>query len=159
MGEMLTIGKVAGLAAVSPDTIRYYERLGLLPKPARTPAGYRQYSDAVVNRLTLVRNAQRFGFSLREIAGFLRVREAGGKPCHDVRAAAQRMLAAIDQQIDTLEETRREMRRTLRTWDQQLARTPANRPARLLETLATRPPGAKNHGQDAGRWTQPPVRR
>jgi hypothetical protein len=82
-----------------------------------------------------VRHAQRFGFSLREIAGFLRVREAGGKPCHDVRAAAQRMLAAIDRQIDALEETRTEMRMTLRTWDQTLARTPADRPARLLETL------------------------
>ena len=80
---MLTIGKVAALAAVTPDTIRYYERLGLVPKPSRTPAGYRQYPGGVVNRLTLVRNAQRFGFSLREIAGFLRVREAGGTPCHD----------------------------------------------------------------------------
>ena len=137
MGGMLTIGKVAGLAAVSPDTIRYYERLGLLPKPSRTRAGYRQYSDGVVNRLTLVWNAQRFGFSLREIAGFLRIREAGGKPCRDVRAAAHRMLAAIDQQIDALVETRREMRMTLRTWDRKLSRTPADRPARLLETLSS----------------------
>jgi DNA-binding transcriptional MerR regulator len=146
MGDMLTIGRVAALAAVSPDTIRYYERLGLLPKPSRTPAGYRQYSDGVVNRLALVRNAQRFGFSLREIAGFLHVREAGGKPCHDVRAAAKRMLAAIDQQIDALAESRTEMRKTLRMWDRTLARTPADRPARLLETLGRheRPSAARS---------------
>jgi DNA-binding transcriptional MerR regulator len=135
MGDLLTIGQVAGLAGVSPDTIRYYERLGLLPKPTRTPAGYRQYPDGVVNRLTLVRNAQRFGFSLREIAGFLRVREAGGKPCGDVRAGARRMLDALDQHIDELVATRRRMHETLRTWDRELARTPSDQPARLLETL------------------------
>jgi DNA-binding transcriptional MerR regulator len=136
MGGMLTIGKVAGRAGVSPDTIRYYERLGLLPKPPRTPAGYRQYPDGAVSRLALVRNAQRFGFSLREIAGFLRVREAGGKPCCDVRAAAQRMLGAMDVQIAAMVKTRREMRITLQAWDRKLAGTPADQPARLLETLA-----------------------
>jgi DNA-binding transcriptional MerR regulator len=130
-----------------------YERLGLLPKPSRTPAGYRQYSDGVVNRLTLVRNAQRFGFSLLEIAAFLRVREAGGKPCHDVRAAAQRMLTAIDQQIDALVETRREMRMTIRAWDQRLASTPADRPARLLETLAAPRPRQDPH-QDGDEVTR-----
>lgn len=135
MTAMLTIGKVAGLAGVSPDTIRYYERLGLLQKPARTPAGYRQYSDGAVKRLTLVRNAQRFGFSLREIAGFLRVRESGGKPCHDVRAAAQRILNAVDRQIVELKAARKQMRETLRNWDETLALTPSGRPAYLLESL------------------------
>jgi DNA-binding transcriptional MerR regulator len=135
MSELLTIGRVARLANVSPDTIRYYERLGLLPKPARTPAGYRQYSNAIVTRLTLVRNAQQFGFSLEAIAGFLRAREAGGKPCHDVRAAAQRMLEAADQQIAALKSARKAMQDTLRVWDRRLAATPPDRQARLLETL------------------------
>src|SRR6266516_758737 len=81
MHDLMTIGKAAALAGVSVDTIRYYERLGLLQKAARTRAGYRIFPAAVVNRLTLVRNAQRFGFSLREIAGFLRVRDTGGAPC------------------------------------------------------------------------------
>jgi DNA-binding transcriptional MerR regulator len=135
MSELLTIGRVARLAGVSPDTIRYYERRGLLPKPARTLAGYRHYPNAIVNRLTVVRNAQRFGFSLTEIAGFLRVREAGGRPCHDVRAAAQRMLEAADQQIAALMYARKEMEDTLRAWDRTLAATPPDRQARLLETL------------------------
>ena len=73
------------MSGVSPDTIRYYERLGLLPRPVRSAAGYRQCSRGIVKRLMLIRNAQRFGFSLRAIGGFLRVREAGGAPCRDVQ--------------------------------------------------------------------------
>ena len=135
MGQLLTIGKLAIGAGVSPDTIRYYERLGLLPRPTRTPAGDRQYPPAAINRLMLVRNAQRFGFSLREIAGFLRMRDSGGKPCRDVRTAAQQRLEAVEQQITDLIATRDRMCETLQMWDQTLARTPADRPARLLETL------------------------
>ena len=135
MAGLLTIGNVAREAGVSVDTIRYYERIGLLPKPARTPAGYRTYSPAVINRLAVVRNAQRFGFPLKAIAGFLRVRESGGKPCHDVRAAAERMLDAVDRQIADLVATRRQMRKTLKSWDVVLAQTPADRPAHLLERI------------------------
>jgi MerR family mercuric resistance operon transcriptional regulator len=133
MREQMTIGKAAALAGVSADTIRYYERVGVLPRPARTRAGYRIYAPAIVNRLTLVRNAQRFGFSLREIAGFLRVRDAGGTPCRTVRAAAERMLEAIEQQITDLAARREEMRKTLRVWDRTLQHTAAGTQGRLLE--------------------------
>ena len=135
MRAHLTIGAVARLAGVTPDTIRYYERLGLIPRPLRTPAGYRQYGNGIVDRLTVTRNAQRFGFSLKELVGFLHIRESGGTPCHQVRAAAQRILEAADQQIAALVRARREMRRTLQAWDQRLAATPANQQARLLEQL------------------------
>src|SRR4030095_6077424 len=108
MRERLSIGQVAGMTGVTRDTIRYYEKRGLLPRPIRTAGGYRQYSAGVINRLSLVRNPQRSGFSLGESAGFLRVRDAGGKPCHDVRAAAQRMLAAVDRQIAELVSTRKQ---------------------------------------------------
>jgi MerR family copper efflux transcriptional regulator len=135
MGALLSIGKVSEVSGVTTDTIRYYERRGLLPKPSRTAAGYRQYPEGVVNRLSLVRNAQRFGFSLTEIAGFLRIREAGGRPCDDVRAAAQRMLIAVDAQIAGLMSTRKRMQHTLRYWDRTLQRTPSNQQARLLERL------------------------
>ena len=139
MSQLLTIGKVAALAEVSADTIRYYERLGLLPKPLRTPAGYRLYADAIVHRLDVIRSAQKFGFSLGEIARFLRVRESGGKPCSEVRAAAERMLHAVDQQIAELKATRKRMTHTLQVWDERLNRTPANVPAHLLETLVRSP--------------------
>ena len=138
MGDRLTIGGVARLTGISRDTIRYYERLGLLARPGRTAAGYRQYPATIVNRLALVRNAQRFGFSLREIASFLRVRDSGGRPCRDVRAAARRRLDAVEQQIVELVAMRDRMVDTLQTWDQTLARTPVDRPARLLEALHDR---------------------
>jgi DNA-binding transcriptional MerR regulator len=135
MDAVLPIGEVAALSGLTRETIRYYERLGLLPKAARTASGYRQYPSDVINRLRLIRNAQRFGFSLTEIAGFLRVREAGGAPCQAVRDAAERMLSAVDAQIVELQGTRRQMRRTLRQWTRTLALTPPGRQARLLESL------------------------
>ena len=135
MDRWLRIGDVAAATGQSRDTIRYYERIGLIPRAARTAAGYRQYRDGIVRRLALIRNAQRFGFSLKEIAGFLSVRDGGGKPCHDVRAAAGRMIVAIDRQIADLVATRRQMRHTLKTWDATLAVTPPDRPAYLLERM------------------------
>jgi MerR family copper efflux transcriptional regulator len=139
MGEMITIGKVAAAAAMTTDTIRYYERLGLIPKATRTPAGYRLYPAGVIHRLGVVRGAQRFGFSLREIAAFLGTRERGGRPCREVRTAAQRLLDAVDRQIDELVTAREQMRGTLQDWDRLLAATPADRPAYLLEALAAAP--------------------
>jgi len=137
MDRWLTIGAVAAATGESRDTIRYYERIGLVPRAARTDAGYRQYRDGIIRRLGLIRNAQRFGFSLKEIAGFLGVRDGGGKPCHDVRAAAGRLIVAIDRQIAELVATRKQMRKTLRTWDRTLAATPPDRPAYLLERMTT----------------------
>ena len=134
MADALSIGRVASKTGLTRDTIRYYERVGLLPKPRRTPSGYRLYEPPIVNRLMLIRNAQQFGFSLREIASFLRVRETGGKPCHDVRRAAERMLAAIDRQITDLLGTRKRMETTLALWDRKLTEA-GDRPAHLLETL------------------------
>src|SRR6266550_650271 len=145
MADRLSIGIVANKAGVTPDTIRYYERLGLLPMPTRSPAGYRQYADGVVNRLTLIRNAQQFGFSLRDIASFLRVRENGGKPCHDVRRAAEHMLEAVDRQIAELIATRDQMQQTLRLWGKKLAGISDDQPAYLLETL-----GASNRERHKG---------
>src|SRR6476619_4328159 len=112
MERMLTIGQLAASSGVSADTIRYYERIRLLAKPQRTPAGYRLYPPHIVNRLAVIRSAQRFGFSLDELASFLRVRDSGGTPCHDVRAAAGRILDAVDRQIRELVSARTRMRRT-----------------------------------------------
>jgi DNA-binding transcriptional MerR regulator len=150
--HLLRIGTVAERAGVSPDTIRYYERLGLLPKPQRTPAGYREYPDTIVNRIRVVRNALRFGFSLREIGGFLRVREAGGRPCQQVRIAAQQILDAVEAQIAELTVARSEMKDTLRDWDRRLARTPKDAPARLLEALRDTGRLSKAGASSRPRW-------
>ena len=132
---MLKIGEVARQAGVTPDAIRFYERRGIIPRAARTHAGYRQYAAGIVQRLLVIRNAQRFGFSLDEIGGFLRARDAGRTPCQEVRAAAQRILDEVDRQIETLLAARGEMKQTLDEWDRKLAAARGGAPAHLLEGL------------------------
>ena len=111
--QALRISEVAARVGVSADTLRYYERRGLLPKAARSRSGYRLYSEASVARIQFVRNALRFGFSLKQIAQFLTSRAAGQPPCHDVRSAGQRILAEMDRQIEELTQARAEIRKTL----------------------------------------------
>jgi DNA-binding transcriptional MerR regulator len=135
----LRIGEAAERAGVSADTLRYYERQGLLPRAARSNSGYRQYSPSIVERVRFVRNALRFGFSVKQIAAFLRSRDAGRPPCHDVRAAASRLLTEMDRHIDELIAARDEISKTIERWDQTLDVTPAGKPARLLEMIEERP--------------------
>jgi DNA-binding transcriptional MerR regulator len=91
-GKTLGIGEAVRRANVSPDLIRYYERVGVLPRAPRTAGGFRYYSDETVARLLFVRNAIRFGFTSKELAGFLKARDSGRPPCNSVRAAGQRLL-------------------------------------------------------------------
>jgi DNA-binding transcriptional MerR regulator len=132
----MRIGRLAREAGVTVDTIRYYERLGLLPKPARTPSGYREFPDGAVARLMVIRNAIRFGFPLKEIARVLKVRDTGGAPCDQVRALGQKLLAQMDERIAELSATRDAMDRTLREWDARLRRTGPGKRAHLLEAVA-----------------------
>jgi DNA-binding transcriptional MerR regulator len=144
MSGVMTIGQLAAAAEVTPATIRYYEQVGLLPKARRTPAGYREYSAHVVRRLAVIRNAQQFGFSLREIASFLHVRDAGGTPCRSVRDAAQQMLAGVEQQIADLTARRNQMLHMLALWDERLRTLAPDARAYLLETLDRAPRRAIN---------------
>jgi DNA-binding transcriptional MerR regulator len=129
------IGQLARESGVSPDTIRYYERLGLLPRPARTANGYREFPDGAVTRLRLIRNAVRFGFPLKQVARFLKMRDGGGAPCDQVRTAGQQLLAEMDEKIATLAEARAAMADTLRDWDRRLARAGAGQRANLLDAV------------------------
>lgn len=108
-----------------------------MPKPARTSAGYREYSESAINRVRLVQNALRFGFSLKQVGAFLGVRHAGGAPCKHVREAGTQILQAIEQQIAELTASRESIKETLKLWDQRLSETPEGRPAHLLEALPT----------------------
>lgn len=133
-----TIGEAAGRTGVSADTIRYYERIGVLPKPPRSDAGYRRYTEGHVTRIVFARNAARFGFPLKDLAGFLQAREKGRPPCRSVKAAGERLLEDMDRQLAELTAAREEMGRTLADWDRRLASTPAGMPALLLESLGPR---------------------
>ena len=102
----LTIGKVARGAGLAIDTVRYYEREGLLQKPARTAAGYRQYPADAVARLRFIRQAKELGFSLAEIKHLLALRVTPGKSCADVRARAEAKIADVEQRIAQLNRMR-----------------------------------------------------
>lgn len=130
------ISEAAARAGVSADTVRYYERVGLLPKAPRTASGYRIYTSETVARIAFVRNAAAFGFPLKELAGFFRARDHGRPPCRSVKAAGERLLADMDRQLAALAEARRQLALTLEDWERRLAETPEGAPARLLESLA-----------------------
>jgi Hg(II)-responsive transcriptional regulator len=100
--KRLTIGELAKRVGVNLETIRYYERVGLLPKPPRNSAGYRIFPDDAPRRLHFVRRAQELGFSLREIKELLALRIEPGKTRADVRERAKAKIAAIDQKLRTL---------------------------------------------------------
>lgn len=131
-----TIGEAARRAGVSPDTVRYYERRGVLPKSVRTANGYRRYVDASLERIVFVRNALRIGFTIRQIASFLRARETGRPPCHEVRASAGRLVEDMDRQIADMLSARAAIVEMLADWDKRLSVTPAETAALLLDKAA-----------------------
>ena len=94
----LTIGKLAHAAEVGVDTVRFYERAGLLKKPPRSASGYRLYDTADAARLRFIRRAKALGFSLDEIVELLKLNDGGGRRSA-VRALAERRLAEIEQKL------------------------------------------------------------
>jgi DNA-binding transcriptional MerR regulator len=132
----LSAGELAKAAGVSTDTLRYYERRGVLARPRRAANGYRQYPPEALGRVTLVRRALAFGFTLDELARVLSARDRGGAPCRQVRALAAAKLSEVEERLAQLIELRDELRETLGDWDARLAETPDGRAAALLESLA-----------------------
>ena len=100
----LTIGALAQSAGVGVETIRFYERKGLLPEPPRSLAGYRQYPGSTVDRVKFIRRAQGLGFALREISELLDLRVDEVAACGPVEAQAREKLEQI---ADKMEELRR----------------------------------------------------
>jgi MerR family copper efflux transcriptional regulator len=101
----MTIGAVARAAGVGVETIRFYERSGLLAPPPRTAAGYRQYAPDTVQRVIFLRRIQRFGFTLAEASEFLALQEEGAA-CADGQRLARSKIAALDEQIAHLTATK-----------------------------------------------------
>lgn len=107
----MKIGEVANHAGVNVQTLRYYERCGLLREPGRRGSGYRDYPVETVRVVRFIKRAQKLGFSLTDITELLRVSADGPNCCAEVRALAHRKLSEIDAKITTL----RAMRRALKT--------------------------------------------
>jgi len=105
----LTVAELAEQASVSPHTVRYYDRVGMLPVPDRSPAGYRLYEQAAVERLRFIRGAQSVGLRLREVRDLLEVMDRGRCPCGHTEQLVRQHLAEIDTEIRRLRSLKTEL--------------------------------------------------
>jgi DNA-binding transcriptional MerR regulator len=105
----LTVGQLAARVGVRTDTIRYYERAGLLPRPHRTDGDHRRYGAADLDRLLFIRGAQRLGLRLAEIRELLAVRDTGTCPCGPAEVLLRGHVSEIDQEIARLTALRAEL--------------------------------------------------
>ena len=105
----LKIGQVATQGGVSVDTLRYYERLGLLPKPVRTSGGYRLYGAQIVDRLAFIKRAQSFGFTLDEIKQMLSLETASSQSCGRVLEMIEDKLDHLNHQYEQIKRLRTEL--------------------------------------------------
>jgi len=128
-------GELAQLSGVSTDTLRHYERIGVLAKAPRTQSGYRQYPPSALDRVRLVRRAISVGFTLEELARVLRIRDKGGAPCRQVRDLALSKLEEVERRLEELVLVRDHLQMLLKDWDDRLARTAPGQRAGLLDSL------------------------
>jgi DNA-binding transcriptional MerR regulator len=101
-----TIGALAREAGVGVDTVRFYERQGVLPKPVRRSSGYREYQESDARRVRFIKRAQALGFTLKEIKGFLAMNVGKGATCGQLAPKAESKLAEIDRKIADLKKMR-----------------------------------------------------
>jgi MerR family mercuric resistance operon transcriptional regulator len=109
--KSLTIGHLAREAGVNLETVRYYERRGLLPKPPRSASGYRLFPSDAARRLRFIRRAQELGFSLKEIRELLSLRVSRTTTSRDIRARAEAKIADIDAKIRSVGSMKKSLRK------------------------------------------------
>ena len=116
--KSLTIGKLAKEASVNLETVRYYERRGLLPKPPRsTSSGYRQFPEDAARRLRFIRRAQELGFSLKEVGELLSLRVSRRTTSAAIRARAEAKVADIQEKIRSLESMKKTLQKLTKVCD------------------------------------------
>jgi MerR family transcriptional regulator, copper efflux regulator len=124
----MQIGIVAKKIGLSVDTIRFYERNGLLPRPPRTAGGFRRYAENDVETLAFVRRVQGLGFKLSEIRGLLNLRGSRMQPCAPVRRRLQAKLADVRHKLENLQKLKGELQLALRSCDKELRKQNAHCP-------------------------------
>jgi MerR family transcriptional regulator, copper efflux regulator len=135
----LRAGELARRTGVTKDTLRFYERAGLLPRPERLPNNYRVYPAGAVERVLWIRRVLAAGFTVEELARILAERERGGVPCRKVRDLGAAKLAEVEERLQELEAARNALRALLKDWDRRLAEAGPGKLAGLLETLPETP--------------------
>ncbi|MCX7865618.1 MAG: heavy metal-responsive transcriptional regulator [Limisphaera sp.] len=118
----LKVGQLAAEAGVGVQTLHYYERLGLLPKPERSAANYRRYPPGLLGQVRFIKKAQALGFALEEIKESLTLRRGGRAPCRSVVEIARRHLAGLEMQLAALEEFRGGLQAFVSQWEEETSR-------------------------------------
>lgn len=118
MGVLL-IGELATRTGLTPATIRYYESLGLLSRPARSEAGYRRYSESTLAEIRFIKKAQGLGFTLDEVHEILGLSRRGEAPCAHVLELSRRHLAAVEERIAQFIRFRDELAAGITHWEKQ----------------------------------------
>jgi len=136
MATNLKSGEVARLAGLSADTLRHYEKLGLLPKALRTEGGYRLYPPETLDRVRTIQGALRVGFKLSDSPTFSRNVEQAERPANGSAEMASHKLEALDGQIADLMALRDFLSDTVTAWQQRLKSLPPGKRAGLLDSLA-----------------------
>lgn len=155
----LSVSQLASRAGISPDTVRYYGRLGLLPETGRTGGGHRYYDEAALERLRFIKGAQWFDLRLDEIRELLELSDADGCACEHTREVIERRIAAVDEQQARLGEIRAALCRLL---SEESPIGPANGHAMrksedMTDTVTTSPPATEAKGSSScGCCTPPP---
>jgi len=110
-----SIGQVAKQSGISVETIRYYEREGLLEEPERKESGYRQYQQEAIIRLSFIQQAKELGFSLKEVAELLSIKADNKKLCNEVKQLAREKLDNIENKIKMLQRMRKSLKKLVDT--------------------------------------------
>ena len=118
MTTALTIGQIAKRAGVSNDTIRLYERYGLIEEPPRADNGYRQYSSNTVDQLIFIQRAKHMGFTLKEIQELLSIHHTSTQSCGEVRKRAQQKLQQVNGKLQELKQLEKVLKKLVRDCDE-----------------------------------------
>ncbi len=120
--KQLLIGQLADSAGIKPDSVRFYERSGLLPKAARSASGYRLYGESAVTQLRFIKKAQSLGFSLDEVKRILNLHGQGSTICRSVLAMAEATLEETESKLRELEQFRDRLAANVKCWKKLPAR-------------------------------------
>lgn len=134
------IGEVAKRTGVGIETLRFYEKSGLLDRPSRTASGYRVYDASIIDRLAFIKKAQVLGFTLDEIRELIAHKRAGGNPCAHVRAKVKSRLVELDERVRQMTLYRDELAAELKQWEKK--REAAGHVCGLIESSHIEHPAA-----------------
>ncbi len=135
MAQPLRIGKAAKATGLTVDTIRFYQKAGLLKPPARSAGGYRVFTGIEIDELQFIRKAQDLGFSLAEIKELMHLRGQNGQACPEVREIIKRRLATVRAKINALQHLEAELGQALRTCSRAIRAGAHGEPCPVIEQI------------------------